>query len=61
MKPIVDAELCIGCALCTELCPSVFEMGEDDIAHVINPEGCKTAGCCEEAAEECPVEAITIE
>lgn len=60
MKPVVDAETCIGCALCTEICPKVFEMGDDDLAHVISAEACSDAGCCEEAVEECPVEAITI-
>jgi ferredoxin len=61
MKPIVDEDLCIGCALCSDICPDVFEMGDDDLAHVKKPEGCKQAGCCQEAADECPVEAITLE
>lgn len=61
MKPKVDEELCIGCGLCSEICPDIFEMGDDDLAHVINPERCQEAGCCEEAAEECPVEAISLE
>ena len=29
MKVKVDADLCIGCGLCTETCPDVFEMDED--------------------------------
>ena len=43
-----------------ELCPAVFELGDDGVSHVIDPEGCAAAGCCEEAAEECPVEAISL-
>ncbi|RJQ31927.1 MAG: ferredoxin [Actinobacteria bacterium] len=61
MKPVVDEELCIGCALCAEICPAVFEMGDDDLSHVIKPDGCQEAGCCQEAAEECPVDAISLE
>jgi len=38
----------------------VFELGDDGIAHVIAPDGCADAGCCEEAAEECPAEAISL-
>jgi ferredoxin len=61
MKPVVDAGLCIGCALCSEICPQIFEMGDDDLAYVVNPKGCEEAGCCQDAADECPVDAITIE
>lgn len=60
MNPKVDPDLCIGCALCEEICPEVFEMGDDDLAHVIGADQCEAAGCCEEAAEACPTEAITL-
>ena len=56
-----EVDLCIGCGLCEELCPAVFELGDDGVAHVIDPEECEAAGCCEEAAEECPVDAISLE
>lgn len=61
MKPVVDHDLCIGCALCSELCPQVFEVRDDDLAYVIDEEGCPVHGCCEEAADQCPVDAITLE
>ncbi len=61
MKAIVDADECTGCELCTQTCPEVFEM-EDDIAVV---KGDSVPGdaeeTCRQAAEECPVECITIE
>ncbi|MBI5194706.1 MAG: ferredoxin [Nitrospirae bacterium] len=60
MQPVVDEEKCIGCGNCTEICPSVFQLF-DDKSHVIDPEACDYADCCEAAAENCPVEAITLQ
>lgn len=61
MKPIVDHDLCIGCGTCEELCPEVFELREDGLAYVItespDPE---LYGCARDAADACPVVAITI-
>ena len=52
---------CTACGLCLDTCPEVFEMG-DEIAEVIvdnvPPELEETA---QQAADECPVEAIVIE
>lgn len=60
MNPKVDTEACIGCGLCVQICPDVFELGEDMKAHVKNPEGCNKCDC-KEAAESCPVNAISLE
>jgi len=60
MKAVVDQDLCSGCELC-ETCPEVFEMQNDTAVakvEVVPPEAEET---CREAAEDCPVEAITIE
>ena len=59
MKVSID-ETCIGCGVCVEICPQIFEM-EEDKAKVIKPDGCEEAGCCQEAAESCPTESIHIE
>jgi ferredoxin len=61
MKAKVDEDLCTGCELCTETCPEVFEM-DGDVSTVkveVIPEDSEE--CAQQAAEECPVEAIEIE
>lgn len=61
MKARVEADTCIGCTLCVQTCPEVFRMeGDKAVAHVdIVPKGAE--GVCRQAADECPVNAITIE
>jgi len=62
MKPVVDPDLCTGCALCTETCPEVFEMGDDGIAHVINDSPSDDLmSKVKEAIEGCPVSAISLQ
>lgn len=54
-------EDCIACDRCIEICPEVFEMGED-IAEVKMeeiPEEYQDA--TQESADECPTSAIIIE
>lgn len=59
-KITINEELCEGCATCQELCPEVFQVGDDEKAHIIGPD--KTDSCnIQEAAETCPTQAITIE
>jgi len=41
-----------------EICPNVFELGENEKAYVKNQEGCKECNC-EEAINSCPVSAIS--
>lgn len=51
---------CILCGFCADLCPEVFEL-KDDIAEVILEEiPPEQQECCQEAADNCPVEAIEI-
>lgn len=62
MIPVIDQETCIGCGSCAEICPAVFQLNEEiEKAEVIDEYGCDIAGCCEAAAENCPVTAITLE
>lgn len=60
MRVLVNKE-CILCGLCGDMCPEVFEMG-DEIAFVkAKAIENKNKDCCREAADECPVDAIEIE
>ena len=58
-KPVIDYETCIGCGSCAELCPEVFELRADEKAYVIAEDKCNVCDC-QEAADICPVQAITI-
>ena len=59
MKATVDEELCIGCGLCQDTCPDVFELMDDGYSHVIVADIREDLyDCVREAAEVCPTEAI---
>ena len=62
MKAAIDKSLCIGCGLCTEVCPQVFEMGDDNIAQVkTDPVPPEAEDRCRQAADQCPGVAIQIQ
>ena len=62
MKATVHEERCVGCETCADICPDVFAM-HDDLAV------CRFDGdipslfenACREAAESCPLDAVSIE
>ena len=61
MKVSIDEDICTACGLCVDTCPEVFDMG-DEVAEVtaeeVPPEHEEAA---QQAADECPVEAIIVE
>jgi len=61
MRVTVDEETCIGCGLCTETCPEVFELKDDKAIAKMEEVPEDLVESCREAAEECPVEAIQVE
>ncbi len=61
MKAIVDKDLCTGCGLCEDTCPDVFEVVDGVATVKVNKIPDDLADCCQEAADGCPVEAITLE
>jgi ferredoxin len=58
MKPKVDQKKCIGCGLCTSICPEVFELKNSKAAVIGNCKGNEDK--CKEAADSCPVQAIKL-
>lgn len=61
MKATISED-CIGCGMCEGTCPDVFEVGDDGVAHVILDEITEDLeDDAKQAAEDCPVEAITID
>ena len=62
MKAKIDDDACTGCGLCEETCPEVFELGDEDVVKVkADAVPADAEESCREAAENCPVEAISIE
>lgn len=61
MKASVNED-CIGCGLCEGTCPDVFSVGDDGVAHAIEEDVPADAeDSAQEAADNCPVSAITVE
>jgi ferredoxin len=70
----VDPDLCVGCALCVEICPKVFEIRENKawiippkllpvtvkLAVVKNPSDCESCDCVL-VVDSCPTAAVTLE
>ena len=55
MKARVDPDLCIGCGICPDVAPKVFEMGTDDKAHTkVDPVPEELQAACKDAADQCP-------
>ncbi len=61
MKAHVDEITCIGCGLCTSICPSVFELNDEGKSHSIVDVVPDTAEeNAKEAESSCPVNAISV-
>lgn len=69
MKIIHEREKCLGCGLCTTICPQHWEMADDGKSRLLNSNKNKDGnyeleledvGCSQEAAESCPVQCIRI-
>ena len=61
MKVKVDRDLCTGCELCIDTCPDVFEMDDDLAKEKMSKVPEDLEDCAKEAADGCPVEAISVE
>jgi NAD-dependent dihydropyrimidine dehydrogenase PreA subunit len=54
----LDRELCIGCRLCTEVCPQQLFAMAGGTAQIMERDACMECGAC---ALNCPVKAIAVD
>lgn len=51
---------CIGCGLCTSICPEVFRMNDENLAEVYKEPNEAEKPAAMEAAGSCPVSVIEV-
>lgn len=61
MKAYVDGDVCIGCGLCADSCPDIFELVDDKAVVKVSPIPKDYEDLVKEARENCPVDAIRVE
>jgi ferredoxin len=61
MKATVDKSLCMGCGLCPDICPEVFEMDGDQAVTKAEKVPAGAEDACREAAQQCPTGAIKVD
>ena len=60
-KVVIDADECVACGTCVEICPEVFKMDDGaDYAEVIMESG-GPEDLIEEAVDSCPTQCISLE
>lgn len=61
MKVTVDKDACIGCGLCADTCPEVFELIDDKATVKVTEIPESKLELVKEAVDNCPVDAISLE
>lgn len=54
-------DTCTACGLCVDTCPEVFDMGDEMAIVIVDEVPAEYEETAQQAADECPVEAIIIE
>ena len=54
-------DTCTACGLCVDTCPEVFEMGDEFAEVIVGEVPPEHEDDVQQAADECPVEAIIVE
>ena len=52
-----NEELCIGCGMCTQICPEHHRFDVQNGRHIYERKDCKV---CEKCAEQCPTNALSV-
>jgi ferredoxin len=59
LKTKIDPDLCIACGLCISICPDVYTWDDNGKAVAVQAQVKEDQEtCAEEAAENCPTDAI---
>lgn len=53
----LDEQKCIGCTLCTQVCPHTVFVMSDKTAKIIDRDACMECGAC---VNNCPAGAISV-
>ncbi len=61
MKTTIVEDICVGCGMCAQTCPEVYEMKNDKAVVIAEPVPKEVEEKVKQAASECPVEAIKVE
>jgi ferredoxin len=59
LRITVDATKCMGSGNCLFWAPGVFDLGDDDVAHVVDPSAAAERQIMQ-AVEGCPTQAISV-
>jgi NAD-dependent dihydropyrimidine dehydrogenase PreA subunit len=54
----LDADKCVGCGMCTQVCPRAVWSLVQDCATIVNRDACIECGACK---RNCPAEAIQVQ
>ena len=54
-------DTCTACGLCVDTCPEVFDMGDNIAIVIADPVPAECEDTAQEAADDCPADAIIVE
>lgn len=60
-RVVIDADECVACGTCVEICPEVFEMEDEADAATVIKESGGPEDLIQEAIDSCPVQCISWE
>ncbi|MGY1641241.1 ferredoxin [Geodermatophilus sp. SYSU D00703] len=61
MRVVADLDRCVGSGQCELLVPEVFEVGDDGVVTVLQPEpGADQEAAVRDAVARCPTEALSL-